>query len=831
MARTALPAILLALLAVPLVPADAEPAPRPLLSEIVADPLGDWNGDGRITPSDEYVEILNPSGAQIDLGGWRLLLNDTTPAVAEVVARLAPGERWVLQNPPGEINNNGHVALLDAAGTIVDEVRFGSWAGAGETPSADATNELDEALARVGGAWAKTHATPGLGNDEPRWELAASWEPPPIRGWLGPNATGNLSARAVHAGEAYDELALWALDAGSAAPRRVAAMAGSGPAEAALSAPASFAYWWTADPSGTVRESPRTEVRVDGDPPVVDAWPAREWLNASASSWLLPDAQDVGAGGVEWQWRDASGPGATSEWLATRAVPVGNWTERSAHVLQARARDALGNEAAWGSSHTLRVDRTPPAPPEALRVDEGPPFRLRWEPASDNGSGVAAYEVRRVHAGDPRTWTVGNDTLAAEDAFDAGRGPLAYEVRALDAAGNGGNASRVDVDHAGLHPAVVAIRILKPYWGSGTQEIRVDFDRPMNTSRAPTLHAGPAQGPFAEARWLANGTTYWVPLRDATARAEGAQVVRVTEAWDAQGSGMRLDAAARFVVDRTPPIARVDAAPGWTNRSGANASVADANPSIVGWRLWAEGEPEPSAWNETGPGPFVVGFPGQGNWTLRVAARDAAGNDAPSVRLVVRVDREAPTWSTPAEPLAADARVGVGDARSGLNWSSLGAELPPGWSVRGDPARGAVLVLADASARDGAGRVWVEDRAGNRAGVVVNLTAAGAASSLEAPPPSPGSSGAGSRALENLAAAAEGADSGGFRSWSGLWTLPVLGTLAAVVPWARRRRRKRRRRRPVASLAARIRSARAAEGQAAPLGPRGARPRAGPDAR
>jgi hypothetical protein len=55
------------------------PPVRLLVSEILADPPGDANGDGRADRGeDEFVELFNP-GPDLDLGGWRLSDDDTAP--------------------------------------------------------------------------------------------------------------------------------------------------------------------------------------------------------------------------------------------------------------------------------------------------------------------------------------------------------------------------------------------------------------------------------------------------------------------------------------------------------------------------------------------------------------------------------------------------------------------------------------------------------------------------------------------------------------------------------------------------------------------------------
>ncbi len=54
-------------------------APEMAINEVLADPARDWNGDAVVhSRDDEWAEIINLSGAAVDLTGWRLASADTT---------------------------------------------------------------------------------------------------------------------------------------------------------------------------------------------------------------------------------------------------------------------------------------------------------------------------------------------------------------------------------------------------------------------------------------------------------------------------------------------------------------------------------------------------------------------------------------------------------------------------------------------------------------------------------------------------------------------------------------------------------------------------------
>ncbi len=166
-------------------------ATKIIINEVVTDPQQDWNdsqggngipfdsipGSGTITSTDEWVEILNISRDTLDLtvaGGWKLVFLDTTPetlffanpgrSVEFVLSRggsitgFLPGEYLVIGNPPGSINNDVYIQLIDASDQVVDDVELGDdpegdgigdGAPDGGPGGGNATGIDDEAIARI----------------------------------------------------------------------------------------------------------------------------------------------------------------------------------------------------------------------------------------------------------------------------------------------------------------------------------------------------------------------------------------------------------------------------------------------------------------------------------------------------------------------------------------------------------------------------------------------------------------------------------------------------------------------------------------------------------
>ncbi len=157
-----------------------------VINEIVVDPQQDWNdseggdgnpfnntpGSGAVTTSDEWIEIYNASGQTIDLSGWTLEMNDTTPEThiigggsgSEVVypssasiVEFPPGAYLVIGNPVGSNNNECYFVLKDPSNEIIDDVEVGDDpAGDGDGNGApepgengDADSIANEAVARL----------------------------------------------------------------------------------------------------------------------------------------------------------------------------------------------------------------------------------------------------------------------------------------------------------------------------------------------------------------------------------------------------------------------------------------------------------------------------------------------------------------------------------------------------------------------------------------------------------------------------------------------------------------------------------------------------------
>lgn len=779
--RVALP--LLPLLLVPGAAAE-EPSVDVRIVEVVADPLHDWNLDGKVTPSDEYVELHNPSPSPVDLTGWKLLFNDTSPTMLDLTGVLEPSARRLVVNPPGEINNNGHVALIRPDQTVADEVRFGTWTGS-PLPSADANHELDEALSLVAGNWTRWHATPGTPNEEPRWDIQTRWNPEAFDGWTAPSASGQFSARAIHAGVSIDRLILRHTD-GNVTQDLAEAAAGSN----VPVAPQNGEFSW-AVPDRAWNAS-AGKVRVDVIPPSVVETASPIWL--TTATWH-PSILDNESGPGDVQWRSSTGDEAP--WATNLTLPV-DWEQETLRNISIRARDRVGNVGPWTNA-TLGKDPVPPPPPNVTVQGRN----VEWNDHNTQGAPIVEWHVRRIHTV-AASWILPANVTRHEDSkFDPGRSALAYEVRGLDAAGNLGAPRTVTVDHDGLYPQVIGIRITRPWWSSGMQEVRIDFDRRMDTSTPPTLDL-PAER-IDESRWFANASTFYVASAAVDAWPEGGHAFTVANAKAADGMQMRRGGAAAFHVDRTDPVLVPSLPPGWVSASHITVNVTDASTARVSWKIFPQGSAEPAGWNETEVPRGEVTVPGNGTWVLKATAKDRAGNSA-TQRWTYKVDRVVPTLTLSEAQLSGRQTILVADADSGIDWATATTSTPAGWTLRTDPSRKRVLLEPAANASGGAATVAITDQAGNRASLGLTL-------SVPEPPeqrPAILEASDGAAAARLAAMATSEAEFGekqariGPGAW---WTAGLVGSTAVSVPLVRRAKRRRKK---VPSFARRIREAKRA---------------------
>jgi hypothetical protein len=695
--RRPTPWLLLTMLLAATPPVHALDEPLVRLSEIVADPQTDWTGDGRITASDEYVELHNAGAADVDLTGWILRLADSTPADTALSGTLVAGGRRLVQNPSGDTNNDGHALLLDAQGRVRDEVRYGAWPQA-DAPTANANGVLDESLRRLD-AWTRGPATPDRPNDALGWRLSSTLRP--AGGWVGPNTTATFTATALADSSDplrrlelfVDEVPLYAI-----AGADVQVLNGNhtlrlGETDAHLA-------WRAERRSGT--ETMAWTVAIDAVPPLLQLPNTTVWRNRTASLVDVARAEDAGVGGVQYQWRVN---GNVHDWDNASSLRI-DADQTSAAV---RARDAFNNTGPWSAEVDLRIDDESP---QILALTATAPDRLDWTVA-ENGSGLAGFELVRRADGAQSMTRLDAQARNHTDPFPITT-RATYELVPIDQVGNRGPAATVNLTTDLAKPVVRGIRFSKNIWSSGALEIRIDFDRPMDPSTQPDVRFSSSLE-LREARFLANRSTFYLAAASPPPGPDGPFLVTVLAARSAEGDPLRTTAIAGILVDATGPLLDASPAAGATNSSHLELTARDGSPLRVAWRLFRVGSTKVIAEGESGANTRIE-FPADGHWRIRATATDAAGHRSAEWSGLYDVDRSRPELRQENATMAGLLEVRADDATSGIDWASLTLSHPA-WRASVDAPRGRILIQPDEAAANAT--LTVQDRAGNTAQVLL----------------------------------------------------------------------------------------------------------------
>ncbi|HEU5370066.1 MAG TPA: lamin tail domain-containing protein [Ktedonobacterales bacterium] len=146
----------------PPTPTSAQPAnPATIkLNELLSNPKQDWNCDGKIGATDQWIELTNTSGSDADLSGFQLLSqgsNNNLPVLLPLETRIAAHSYLVIfdtEIPKMQLfPGGGTLTLLDANGQIADSINYPALG-------------LDQSYARAtSGQWSITGTpTPGAAN-------------------------------------------------------------------------------------------------------------------------------------------------------------------------------------------------------------------------------------------------------------------------------------------------------------------------------------------------------------------------------------------------------------------------------------------------------------------------------------------------------------------------------------------------------------------------------------------------------------------------------------------------------------------------------------------
>ncbi|MDP7126243.1 MAG: lamin tail domain-containing protein, partial [Candidatus Marinimicrobia bacterium] len=190
-----------------------------VINEILADPdgsTGDANGDGTVsTTNDEFVEIINNSGAAVDISGWALADGNSDRHTVANGTTLENGEALVIFGGGTPTNINGHVftastgslglnnggddvTLKDAVGGTIVTYTYGAEGGDNQSIARDGD---------LSGAFAKhsTIAETGGVNFSPGRKNSSIGAYQPFNLTISGNAGFRMMSSPV-AGTVYDDI-------------------------------------------------------------------------------------------------------------------------------------------------------------------------------------------------------------------------------------------------------------------------------------------------------------------------------------------------------------------------------------------------------------------------------------------------------------------------------------------------------------------------------------------------------------------------------------------------------------------------------------------------
>ena len=122
------------------------------INEFTVDPQTDWDSSGSTTSSDEWFELYNGGGSDVDLSNWKIVLNDTSDEEKILAGNISAGGFFVILNPIGSQNNEGQLVLYDNFGTEIDRVAYDDFDDGNisdNAPDGNANNVNNECLSRI----------------------------------------------------------------------------------------------------------------------------------------------------------------------------------------------------------------------------------------------------------------------------------------------------------------------------------------------------------------------------------------------------------------------------------------------------------------------------------------------------------------------------------------------------------------------------------------------------------------------------------------------------------------------------------------------------------
>ena len=153
-----------------------------------------WMGDSS-SHTNEWIEIYNDSGSEIDISGWRIEANDGTPAFS-LSGNIDPQSYRVFNRGENEytgaLSNSGEtLRVINSTGSVIDTV-----AGGTDWSSVGGDNDTKKTAQYTSGGWITASPTKGSGPSVPD---ADKKEDPTSETTESSSSSGKVVKESVHA--------------------------------------------------------------------------------------------------------------------------------------------------------------------------------------------------------------------------------------------------------------------------------------------------------------------------------------------------------------------------------------------------------------------------------------------------------------------------------------------------------------------------------------------------------------------------------------------------------------------------------------------------------
>ncbi|WP_434386353.1 adventurous gliding motility protein AgmC [Melittangium boletus] len=318
--------------------------------------------------------------------------------------------------------------------------------------------------------------------------------------------------------------------------------------------------------------------------------------------------------------------------VTVKADAAGNWTftpaadlTQGSHTVKVTARDAAGNVSVDSNTNTFIVDTIAPSAPVVVTPANGSYVTVVRPPITGTAEANSTVTVYIDGVAQPTTVkadAAGNWTFTP--ATDLAQGSHTVKARAADAAGNVSVDSNTNTFIIDSIPPPAPV-VVTPTNGSYVTTVRPVITGTAEANSRVTVYIDGVAQPTTV---TANASGNWT-FTPATDLAQGSHTVKARSA-DAAGNVSVDSNTNTFIIDSIPPPAPVVVVPAngsyVTTVRPVISGTAEANSTVT---VYIDGAAQPTTVTADASGNWTFTPAAdltQGSHTVKVTARDAAGN-------------------------------------------------------------------------------------------------------------------------------------------------------------------------------------------------------------